>query len=56
MINSIQFGSKENEYQLIYSARKTLGITVTPEMDVIVKAPENTPYERVEEKVRKRAL
>ncbi|MEX2336629.1 MAG: SprT family zinc-dependent metalloprotease [Fulvivirga sp.] len=55
MINSIQFGSKEIEYQLIYSARRTLGITVTPEMAVIVKAPENTPFERVEAKVKKRA-
>lgn len=55
MSNSIQFGSKEIEYQLIYSDRKTLGITVTPEMNVIVKAPEDTTCEKVEEKVRKRA-
>ena len=54
MMNSIQFGSKKIEFELVYSSRKTLGITVTPEMEVLVKAPENTPYERVEEKVRKR--
>lgn len=55
MTGSIQFGSKKIDYRLEYSARKTLGITVTPEMAVIVKAPENTPVERVEEKVMKRA-
>tara|TARA_R110001599_G_scaffold280408_1_gene481614 strand:+ start:11436 stop:12131 length:696 start_codon:yes stop_codon:yes gene_type:complete len=55
MMNSIQFGSKKIEYQLLFSSRKTLGITVTPDMQVIVKAPENTPNEKVEEKVRKRA-
>ena len=55
MMNSIQFGSRKINFELVYSSRKTLGITVTPEMDVIVKAPENTPYEKVKEKVRKRA-
>ena len=55
MIKSIQFGSKKIEYQLLFLPRKTLGITVTPAMQVIVKAPENTPHTRVEEKVRKRA-
>lgn len=55
MMKSIQFGSRTINYQLIYSARKTLGITVTPDMEVIVKAPMNTAFDRVEEKVKKRA-
>lgn len=55
MINSIQFGSKKIDFQLFFSPRKTLGITVTPEMKVIVKAPLDTPHKRVKEKVRKRA-
>ncbi len=55
MIKSIQYGSKMINFHLVYAQRRTLGITVTPEMEVIVKAPENTPYEKIEEKLRKRA-
>jgi predicted metal-dependent hydrolase len=40
---------------LEYSDRKSLGITVTPEMEVLVKAPRNTPLEQVKEKIRKKA-
>jgi predicted metal-dependent hydrolase len=53
--DSIQFGSKTIEYSLTFSKRKSLGITVTPEMEVQVKAPEETPLEKIQEKVRKRA-
>ena len=52
---SIQFGSKEILFQVSFSDRKTLGITVTPEMDVLVKAPLNTPIDKIREVVRKRA-
>ncbi|MEY3500123.1 MAG: hypothetical protein RL308_1792, partial [Bacteroidota bacterium] len=53
--HSIQFGSKHIEFYLVYSERKTLGITVDPEMEVIVKAPLNTPIESIIERVHKRA-
>ncbi len=55
MNESIQFGSQKIDFTLRYSGRKTLGITVTPEMKVIVKAPSGTPVEQVREKVRKKA-
>lgn len=51
----IDFGSARIEFTLHYNGRKTLGITVTPEMDVEVVAPENASVEKVKEKVRKRA-
>ena len=38
-----------------YSDRKSLGITVTPEMEVLVKAPTDTSIEKVKEKIRKKA-
>jgi len=52
---SIEFGSKEIFFQLYYSHRKSLGITVTPEMEVIVKAPAGAAIEKIKEKVKKRA-
>lgn len=38
-----------------YSDRKTLGITVTPEMDILVKAPKDSSIEKIIEKVQKKA-
>jgi len=55
MLHSIQFGSKEIIFNLSYSDRKSLGITITPEMDVLVKAPVDTALEKILEKVKKRA-
>lgn len=55
MTDAIQFGSKSIAFHLKYSVRKTLGITVTPDMEVLVKAPENTSIEKVKEKLRKKA-
>ena len=52
---NIQFGLHRIDFTLNYSNRKTLGITVTSEMKVIVKAPEGTPLERVKTKIRKKA-
>jgi len=52
---SIQFGSRSIDFCLKYSNRKSLGITVTPEMEVLVKAPVDTAIEKVKEKVRKKA-
>lgn len=52
---NIQFGSATIAYVLRYSERKSLGITVTPEMEVVVTAPEGTAIEKIEAKLVKRA-
>lgn len=52
---SIEFGSKQIDFLLEYSNRKSLGITVTPELNVLVKAPIDTTIEKVKEKLRKKA-
>jgi predicted metal-dependent hydrolase len=52
---SIQYGSRTIPYLLTYSARKTLGITVTPEMEVLVKSPENASIEKIEALLIKKA-
>lgn len=55
MTAAIQFGSRTIDFRLEYSDRKSLGITVTPEMEVLVKAPLDTTLEKVKEKIRKKA-
>jgi len=52
---SIQFGSKKIDFQVEYSNRKTLGITVTPDLDVLVKAPVDSSIEKIKEKLLKKA-
>jgi len=39
MTDSIDFGSKKIDFRLSFSDRKSLNITITPDMEVIVKAP-----------------
>lgn len=51
----ITFGSQIIEFELKLSERKSLGITITPEMEVLVKAPVGSSLEKVEEIVRKKA-
>ncbi|MCK9205026.1 MAG: M48 family metallopeptidase [Bacteroidales bacterium] len=55
MTDSIDFGSKTITFRLIFSDRKSLAITITPDLDVIVKAPQDAPIERIKERVRKKA-
>ncbi len=55
MTEAIQFGSRTIDFRLEYSDRKSLGITVTPEMEVLVKTPAETSMEKVKEKIRKKA-
>jgi predicted metal-dependent hydrolase len=55
MMEAILFGSKTIDFRLEFSDRKSLGITVTPEMEVLVKAPKDTSIELVKEKIRKKA-
>lgn len=52
---SIQFGSKTIKFNLDFSDRKTLGITVTPELDVLVTAPKGSDENSINEKILKRA-
>lgn len=55
MTDYIQFGSKRIDFHLQYSGRKTLGISVTPEMEVFIKAPIGAKLEKVKAVVRKKA-
>ena len=55
MNDSIDFGSMTIDFRLTFSDRKSLGITITPDMEVIVKAPRDASIERIKEKVRKKA-
>jgi len=55
MTEIIQFGSKKIDFYLEYSERKTLGITITPDLQVLVKAPVDTSLEKVKAGLRKKA-
>ena len=55
MTHTIKYGSTAIHYELIYAPRKTLVITVDPNLHVIVKAPEGSPLADVEAKIHKRA-
>lgn len=55
MTTSIQFGSKKIDFSVEYSVRKTLGITVTPDLDVLVKAPIDSSLDKIKEKLLKKA-
>jgi predicted metal-dependent hydrolase len=55
MSEHILFGSRQIDFDIVYSYRKSLGITITPEMEVIVKAPLDAPLDKIKEKVKKRA-
>lgn len=55
MNTSIQYGSKQIDFHVVYSDRKTLGITVTPDLDVLVKAPVDSSIDKIKEKLEKKA-
>jgi predicted metal-dependent hydrolase len=52
---AIVYGGKEIEYHLFYVDRKTLEISVHPDMSVIVKAPLSSDIALIEQKIIKRA-
>ncbi|MDO8366962.1 MAG: SprT family zinc-dependent metalloprotease [Saprospiraceae bacterium] len=54
-IEHIQFGSKRIDFRLEYSDRKSLGITVKPDLDILVRAPMDTAMDKIKEKLRKKA-
>ena len=51
----VQYGSKKIDFHIEYSERKTLGITVKPDLSVLAKAPVATSPKTVKNKVRKKA-
>lgn len=53
--HSLPFGSTNIEYSIQFTDRKTLGITVNPDMEVIVTAPTGTALKTIEAKLLKRA-
>ena len=55
MTLEFNYGSKKIVYCLKFSKRKTLGISVTPAMEVLVKAPEGVSPALIEEKLDKSA-
>jgi predicted metal-dependent hydrolase len=55
MIDQIEFGSITIIYTLEYSERKTLGITVTPDMNVLVRAPLDASRDKIREKLKTKA-
>jgi hypothetical protein len=52
---SVNFGNRDIRFKLQYSSRKTLGISVLPDLSVIVTAPSESDFKRVEDLVKKRA-
>lgn len=52
---SIAYGTRKIDFELQYKKRKTLGITVHPDLKVEVRAPEDANRKEIFEKVRKRA-
>jgi len=54
-IHQIEYGTTTIDFELEFSDRKTLGITVTPELDVKVVAPFNSSLIRIKEKIENKA-
>jgi predicted metal-dependent hydrolase len=54
-IHQITFGTQTIEYQLERMPRKTLAISVHPDLSILVKAPVDTSLEEINERVTKRA-
>jgi len=53
--HNIQFGTSTIDYEILYSARTTLAISVFPDQSVLVKAPEGAPFQQIEATVLRRA-
>jgi len=51
----LEYGSQTIDFELTYTNRKTLGITVNPDLSVQVRAPLNASRDKIFEKVEKRA-
>lgn len=51
----IEYGTTQIPFQLQYSKRRTLGISVSPDRRVIITAPNNASREKIQEKLEARA-
>lgn len=54
-MHSISYGNQKIEFEILYTNRKTLEISVFPNKEVLVKAPENSELEKIFKLVEKRA-
>ena len=54
-VHQLQYGETTIEYHLTFVDRKTLGISVLPDLTVEVKAPLDSELDSVEARVRQRA-
>ena len=52
---TISYGKTEIDYELLMMNRKSLEIAVHPDKSVVVKAPQTSTLEAIEEKIKKRA-
>lgn len=50
----IKYGSKTINYNIVYSDRKTLGITVTPDKQVLIRSPFNASRKKINSIIQKR--
>lgn len=53
--HTIQYGTTTIDFSLTFSSRKSLGISVSPELDVRVVAPYDSTLEKIMEKVENKA-
>ena len=53
--HSIHYGNKTIDISLHQSQRKTFRIEVSPDMQVLVKAPKHIPHEQILHRVNKKA-
>lgn len=55
MKDTIQFGSRQIHFNVVFTNRQTLGITVKADLTVNVKAPIQTTIDKIKEKLLKKA-
>jgi predicted metal-dependent hydrolase len=55
MMHSVQYGVETIHFGLTHTGRKSLAISVLPDLSVAVTAPHGSPLELIRKKVRKRA-
>lgn len=54
-IHHLAYGKTTIKYEVVYSARRTLTISVYSDGSVLVKAPEGAPFGSIEETIQRRA-
>ena len=54
LFGTVKYGKEQVQFNVLYSARKTLGIEVYPDSNVVVKAPLGTDLAEVQKRVFKR--